>query len=124
MNFASAQAEDKGLWLGSTRLELTGSPAQAVAARPQGSAVLIGFRPEDLALADGHGANFVRIPAKVDVVEYLGREELVHAQAENIEIVALLSSGRTLQPGEQVELAAPVEKLHLFDPETELRLTA
>ena len=42
---------------------------------------------------NGHsGAGAVRIAAKVDVVEYLGHEELLHAQAEGHEIVALVPS--------------------------------
>jgi multiple sugar transport system ATP-binding protein len=58
----------------------------------------------------------------VDVVEYLGNEELIHAQAEGNEIVALIPSERNVKPGEQIELAVPHDKLHVFDPSTEQSL--
>jgi len=57
-------------------------------------------------------------------VEYLGNAELVHAQVEGIEIVAMLSSNRPVHAGEQVDLALPIDKLHLFDPDTEVSLSA
>jgi multiple sugar transport system ATP-binding protein len=58
----------------------------------------------------------------VDVVEYLGNEELIHAQAEGNEVVALIPSERKVKAGEQVELGVPLDKLHVFDPETEKSL--
>jgi multiple sugar transport system ATP-binding protein len=84
--------------------------------------VLVGFRPEHMTLAAGEGEATARIPARVDVVEYLGDEELVHAVAGSTEIVALVSSDRRLEAGDSVDFVVPVERLHLFDPETELNL--
>jgi multiple sugar transport system ATP-binding protein len=122
MNFATAKAQDGNLMLGGTILELTGRAAQA-AHRERGRDLLIGFRPEDLQL-NGHGSSSVRIPAKIDVVEYLGHEELIHAQAEGHEIVALVPSDKKVQAGEGVEFTIHADKLHVFDPDTELNLTA
>jgi multiple sugar transport system ATP-binding protein len=122
MNFATVRVDGASLVLGSTRLELTGSAARAAAQRPGDSSVILGFRPEHMALADGAGPSAVRLPATVDVVEYLGHEELIHAQAEGTEIVALIASDQRLQAGQHVQLAIPAEKLHLFDPDTEERL--
>jgi multiple sugar transport system ATP-binding protein len=64
----------------------------------------------------------VRFPATVDVVDYLGNEELIHAQAEGNEVVALLSSDAKVKSGDQVQFAIPMEKLHIFDPESEKTL--
>jgi multiple sugar transport system ATP-binding protein len=100
---------------------LSGKAAAAVAKRPKGADLLIGFRPEHLDVTDGRG-DVVKIPARVDVVEYLGNEELIHAQAEGNEIVALIPSDRNVKPGSQIELSAPIDKLHVFDPETEQSL--
>jgi multiple sugar transport system ATP-binding protein len=122
MNFATAKAEDGTLKLGGTTLELSGSAAKA-AAQNRGRDLLIGFRPEDLQL-NGHGGSGVRIPAQIDVVEYLGHEELIHAKSEGHEIVALVPSDKKVQAGENVEFVIHVDKLHVFDPETELNLTA
>ena len=36
----------------------------------------------------------------------------------------MLTSERPVKSGEQIELAIPLEKLHMFDPETEQSLAA
>lgn len=124
MNFATVKAtEGQDLMLGGAKLNLSGAAAKAAAERPRGADLLIGFRPEHLDVADGR-ADVVKIPARVDVVEYLGNEELIHAQAEGTEVVALIPSDRRVKPGDQVELSVPVDKLHVFDPETEQSLVA
>ncbi|MEP6469961.1 MAG: sn-glycerol-3-phosphate ABC transporter ATP-binding protein UgpC [Chloroflexota bacterium] len=122
MNFATVKAaEGEALMLGNAKLVLSGKAAAAVAARPPGADLLIGFRPEHLDVTDGRG-EVVKIPASVDVVEYLGNEELIHAQAEGNEIVALIPSDRNVKSGQQIELSVPIDKLHVFDPETEQSL--
>ena len=123
MNFATAKAGEGHLTLGGTTLHLTGRAAKA-AEQNRGRDLTIGFRPEDLELNGHSGSGAVRIPAKIDVVEYLGHEELIHAQSEGHEIVALVPSDKKVQAGEDVEFAIAVDKLHVFDPETELNLTA
>jgi multiple sugar transport system ATP-binding protein len=122
MNFATTTTEGDNLLLGNARLELSGAAARAAADRPKGSNLLIGFRPEHLEVGNGRGAGAVRIPAKVEVVEYMGNEELIHATSEGHEVVALVPSDRKVTVGESVEFAIPVEKLHLFDPESEKSL--
>jgi multiple sugar transport system ATP-binding protein len=122
MNFATVKAaEGEALMLGNAKLVLSGKAAAAVAARPPGADLLIGFRPEHLDVTDGRG-EVVKIPASVDVVEYLGNEELIHAQAEGNEIVALIPSDRNVKSGQKIELSVPIDKLHVFDPETEQSL--
>ena len=119
MNFQHAAVAEGALALGPTRLEL-----RPEAGLEQGTEVLVGFRPEDLELADGLGGSALRIAARVDVVEYLGHEQLIHAQTNGKEIVALLSSERELHAGENVELAVSPEKLHVFDAGSEQRVSA
>jgi multiple sugar transport system ATP-binding protein len=123
MNFATAKAAEGTLKLGGTTLVLSGNAAKA-AAQNRGRDLLIGFRPEDLQLNGDGGSDAHRIPAQIDVVEYLGHEELLHAQSEGHEIVALVSSDKKVQAGQNVEFSIHADKLHVFDPETELNLTA
>ena len=123
MNFATAKSENGGLKLGGHTLDLSGRPGE-VARERGGKDLLIGFRPEDLLLDGDAGSNAVKLPAKVDVVEYLGHEELIHAQTEGHEIVALVPSDKKVRTGDQIEFAIPSEKLHIFDPETEENLVA
>jgi multiple sugar transport system ATP-binding protein len=121
MNFATAAISDGGLAMGSQKLGMSGRLSDMIKGRAQGSNVLLGFRPEHLDLVQ-QGDAALRIPAKVDVVEYLGNEELLHAQIEGAEIVALVPSDRRVEAGSQVEFTVPADKLHLFDPESETSL--
>ncbi|TML71058.1 MAG: sn-glycerol-3-phosphate ABC transporter ATP-binding protein UgpC [Actinobacteria bacterium] len=121
MNFATAKAENGNFTLGGTRLELTGRPGQ-IAHEHKGRDLLLGFRPEDLELDGADGSGTVKIPAKVDVVEYMGHEELIHAVAEGHEIIALVPSDKKVRGGDEVHFAIPSERLHVFDPETEHNL--
>jgi multiple sugar transport system ATP-binding protein len=119
MNFATTRSgEGEELFLGNARLDLRGRHAEIARERQKGANLLIGFRPEHMEIADGQG-DAVRIPARIDVVEYLGNEELIHAQAEGTEIVALLPSDKKVRVGDKVDLAVPLDKLHIFDPESE-----
>jgi multiple sugar transport system ATP-binding protein len=122
MNFATTTSEGKDLLLGGLKLELTGEQARAADSRPDGTQVLVGFRPEHIELANGQESSAVRFPAAVDVVEYLGNEVLIHAQAEGNEIVALIPSDNKVAVGDRVDFAVPMEKLHIFDPESEKTL--
>jgi len=123
MNFAMARAEDGALKLGNTTLDLTGQHAKAAAQR-KGRDLEIGFRPEDLEIANGSGDGGVRFPAKVEVVEYLGNQELLHVDAEGNDVVALVSSDKKVKVGDNVEFTIATERLHLFDPETEESLVS
>ena len=55
---------------------------------------------------------------------YVGCVSAASLAAEGHEIVALVPSEKKVQAGKQVDFMIPVEKLHVFDPETELNLTA
>jgi multiple sugar transport system ATP-binding protein len=118
MNFATVHADQGKLKMGGHLLHLTGR-REKIANERHGKQLEIGFRPEDLEVANGSGDGAVRFPAKVDVVEYMGNQELLHAQVEGNEIVALVDSDRKVQVGDNVEFTIPSDKLHLFDPETE-----
>jgi ABC-type sugar transport system ATPase subunit len=67
---------------------------------------------------DGTG-DAVQIPGKAEVVEYLGDEQLVHFTVKDRALLAKLPVDSPIVPGEELSLAIPREKLHLFDAETE-----
>ena len=117
MNLAAAKTSDAGVIFGDVRVALSGSRAEAAAKRPVGTEVTLGFRPEhlELAAAGSDGDSLAHIPASIDVVEFLGNDELIHAQAEGLEILALVSSSRKAQVGDKVDFTIPMDKLYLFD---------
>src|SRR5439155_224094 len=123
MNFASAKVRDGNVEVSGRTFRLTGRERHA-AAQGADREVLIGFRPEDLQLdGEGHSGE-IRISARIEAVEYLGREELLRGRAIGERIVALVPSGTNVRVGDDVHFAVPPEKLHLFDPYTKQSLAA
>ncbi|HEY4768560.1 MAG TPA: sn-glycerol-3-phosphate ABC transporter ATP-binding protein UgpC [Candidatus Limnocylindria bacterium] len=121
MNFATAKVEGETLRFGSASAALGGA-AEFAARRGSGSELVVGFRPEHLQIGEA-GDSALHIPASVDVVEYLGNDELLHAQADGREIVALVDAAKRVQVGDSIDFTVPLDKVHLFDPATEQRLT-
>jgi multiple sugar transport system ATP-binding protein len=82
----------------------------------RGRGVVLGIRPEDLALADtGPGGE---LPVQVEVVEPLGSEVLLYASRERHELVARLAPGALPRAGDRVVLQVDLGKLHFFDRDT------
>jgi multiple sugar transport system ATP-binding protein len=77
---------------------------------------IVGFRPEHVSLNGARGPSF---DASVDVVEYLGEDQLVHLVAGQTLVTAKLPAEPRLTPGSKVTVAVPDERLYLFDAESE-----
>jgi len=103
-------------FIGSPAMNLL--PADAVELGLGGAGRLVGFRPEDVELANGRRADCAECDATVEVVQYLGDEQLAYLKLRDEEIVAKLPVEADLQPGMQRRLAIPHKKLHLFDAAT------
>jgi ABC-type sugar transport system ATPase subunit len=84
---------------------------------------IAGFRPEHVDLGDGPGER-VRFNATVEVVEYLGDEQLAHLRLNESPVQAKLSVEERLENGAQASFSIPRDKLRLFDAETEQRVAA
>jgi multiple sugar transport system ATP-binding protein len=83
--------------------------------------VIAGIRPEHLTRLEGKNEeHFFR--AAVEVVEPMGSEAYVYLTGEKGMIVCRLAEEMTPSVGEEVALTAPAERIHLFDPKTELNL--
>jgi ABC-type sugar transport system ATPase subunit len=82
-----------------------------------GPGQLAGFRPEHVGLgASQNGA--VGYDALVEIVEYLGDEQLVHLRLRDHEIVAKLPVEPRLEMGKQESFFVPRSKIVLFDGQT------
>ena len=79
-----------------------------------GAGRLAGFRPEHVELGDGRG-DAARFTASVEVVEYLGDEQLVHLRVGERSLLATIPVEEPLVVGEERIFAVLREKLHLFD---------
>jgi multiple sugar transport system ATP-binding protein len=83
--------------------------------------VAVGFRPEHLDLATLAGPG-LSVTVVVDVVEFLGNDELIHGTSEGRDVVAIIDADNTLKIGDSVTLSTPPRRLHLFNPATGLRV--
>jgi multiple sugar transport system ATP-binding protein len=86
-----------------------------------GGGRIAGFRPEHVDVGPRRG-DALSFPATVEVVEYLGDEQLVHVTRKDTPLQAKIPVEERVRPGEEVTLSIPRDKLHLFDPETEERV--
>jgi ABC-type sugar transport system ATPase subunit len=84
---------------------------------------IAGFRPEHIDLADGR-ADGVTFAARVDVVEYLGDEQLVHMTRKDTSLQAKLPVEERLSLGDERTFTIPRDKLLLFDAGTQERVSS
>ena len=93
-------------------------PLAAPLAAAPGAAVVAGMRPEHLqSVADGP------LTLAVDWVEMLGADTIAHGRiAGGTRICVRLPGGTVVAEGDRLPLAVPPARLHVFDPESGLRI--
>jgi ABC-type sugar transport system ATPase subunit len=86
--------------------------------------VLVGLRPEDLtdSARAAPQASAPRLTVEVLLSETLGSDTFVIGDMAGQRVTARCTPGLRPQPGARMALAADITRLHLFDPETRLRL--
>ena len=82
-----------------------------------GDGQVVGLRPEHIEVRNGRG-NALTFHARVEVVEYLGDEQLVHLTLRDRPIEAKLGVEEQLDRGVDLEFSVARDKLLLFDAET------
>jgi multiple sugar transport system ATP-binding protein len=83
-----------------------------------GAGTLAGFRPEHIRLGANETAS-AAFDAVVEVVEYLGDEQLVHLRLGERALVAKLAVEPRLQPGSRRAFTVPRDRIVLFDERTQ-----
>ena len=90
-----------------------------------GKTVVVGIRPEDVK----DDAEFIaknadsKFTATVKVYELLGAEVNLHYEIGDVTCTAKVNPRTTARPGDEVTFAMDVERLHVFDKETEIVIT-
>ena len=86
-----------------------------------GKEVILGVRPESLRDEDNYigvpGANL--IDCFVDVAERMGSETFLYLRCEGADLTARVSPRSMAKPGDSIKAALDIQKIHLFDRETE-----
>jgi multiple sugar transport system ATP-binding protein len=100
-----------------------GSPAMNILPAPElgvgTSRQLAGFRPEHAELGNGRHDG-IRYDALVEVVEYLGDEQLAHLRMNGSELVVKLPVEPRLAAGTTHTFTVPLRRVLLFDGESGL----
>jgi multiple sugar transport system ATP-binding protein len=85
---------------------------------------IAGFRPEHIRLGrNGGSGDTIAFDGKVEVVEYLGDEQLVHFARKDQSLQAKLSVEEKVSAGDNVTFVLPRAKLYLFDATTVQRIS-
>ena len=130
MNFLKATVEVSGEQV---TLDVSGHkiiipPAKAkkvIEGGYDGKEVIMGIRPEDLYDSEvmiAQNPNSV-IESTVRVYELLGAEVYLYFDLEETSMTARVDPRTTARPGDTVKFAIDVEKIHIFDKETEVTIT-
>jgi len=122
MNFipCNVAAQNGGLCFAAPGLTLPVPAAKAKAlAEFQGKKVVMGIRPEDMREASPQDPAQATFEASVEVVEPIGHEIYLNVLINGTEVVARVSPDTPVKVGQKIKLAATVDKLHAFDPQTE-----
>jgi multiple sugar transport system ATP-binding protein len=95
---------------------------RAAAAGKNGLKVVLGMRPENIRESGRSGAATIPLHAKVEFVEPLGHEVIVHGRVGDDLLVAKVDPHRSPEIGSEVDLVLELDAIHLFDAATEQRL--
>ena len=99
-------------------------PGLRVATAPRdGQKVVLGIRPENIREAAREaGGNNTPITVRVEFVEPLGHEVIVHGRIGDDLLVAKVDPHRSPAMGDDMQLVIEADAIHLFDAGTEQRL--
>mgnify|MGYP002648424682 CR=1 FL=1 len=98
---------------------------RAVTAGKGGKKLKVGIRPDNV-IASGASVRGESAPIEVnvDLVEPLGNEVIVHSRLADNSLVFRLPPQHSPESGAKVQVQVELDALHLFDAETEQRLSA
>lgn len=130
MNFMDAlvnvNGKDVTLTVGEHVLKVPASKKQAlIDGGYDGKTVVLGIRPEDVHDSQAFISNSPDsvIKSKIKVYELLGAEVFLYFDLEGTQMTARVNPRTTLRTGDDAIFALDMEKIHLFDKDTELTIT-
>ncbi len=128
MNFLTGRVKVDGdtvaLALDGLEIPLSGRAASMARSRGADSELVVGVRPEHFDAAGSATDGTISVPATVEVVEFLGNDELIHANVAGHDVVALVPASRGVAVGDQVTLVVADSVVHVFDPASDAVITA
>jgi multiple sugar transport system ATP-binding protein len=80
--------------------------------------VVIGFRPEHVHVGEAADRDALTFDGRVEVVEYLGNEKLVHIVRNEAPLVAMVPVEQPVEEGAEMTFTVPAQRIHRFDEAT------
>jgi multiple sugar transport system ATP-binding protein len=125
MNFFKGSLKDGAFQMGEVSIEVPEGKMKVL--RNQGYVnkdIILGIRPEDfhdepLFIDASRGT---KVTIKVEVSELMGAETMLYSQISNQSFVARVDARAQVLPGQLLELAFDMNKVHFFNAETERRI--
>lgn len=125
MNFMTVEASvcKSGIVLNTGNLQIFLPERQICLQSYIGKSLVIGIRPEDLLTASYvHSDRLIRLEAFLQRYEHLGSKVYLFLDTGNHTLCVAASSNIRARLGQSMEIFFGPQKLHLFDPETGLRI--
>ena len=126
MNFINARIEKRGdevhLLFGRDDIKLPENKAKELIGTDYiGKEVIMGIRPESVHDEPLYLEQMPEsiVEAKVEVTEGLGAETFLYMIIDKINFTARVNPRTTAKPGDVIKVALDINKIHLFDKETE-----
>lgn len=126
MNVMQAEISDDGLMVQTQGINLpVNDEFKQVAKQRRSQPVLLGLRPEHIGSAEEvEWKTAVPIRGKVEMVEPLGHEVILHLSVGNNLLLGRLRSHHRLPAlGDNIEMLVKSNRIHLFDTQSEQRLS-
>ena len=127
MNFLDAvvnvNGNDVTLTIGEHTINVPENKKQAlIDGNYNGKTVVLGIRPEDVHVASTFNGNASVVDSTINVYELLGAEVFLYFDVNNTQVTARVNSNTELRTGDKASFALNMDKIHLFDKETELTI--
>ena len=105
--------------------KITVTPEKAKACSDYiGKEVTFGIRPENIHAAatydKAHDNNTIH--STVRVFEMLGAEVFVYVTVDGVDVTVREAPGTIVKPGDSMDISLDVDKIHIFDKETQVTL--
>jgi len=117
MNFVEGEVVDDGDGLAFHSGHIHVKIGQRSEAKP-GQKVVCGIRPTDVEVVES-GA----ITGELMIIETMGADVQLHVSIEGHDFIAVVPRGATLNAGQEIHFNVESEKLHIFDSQTERRIS-
>jgi multiple sugar transport system ATP-binding protein len=123
MNFfdGTVAGEDGGLVIDTGGFKLpVAKEKEAQLSAYKGKKIILGIRPENIHSAEftPSGIKAQPLEADVDVTESMGNELILYLLLGEKQFLARVDPRTDARPGQKMQVAMDIERLHMFDPET------